>query len=60
MIGSVGSFIGALFALLYLAIVVFIVWQVISALNGIRRGVDDIAQTLRRMESKEPQLHRDT
>ena len=41
--------------LLYLALIVYIVWQVVSALNQISRGVEDIAQTLRRMESKEPQ-----
>ncbi len=42
---------GLMFVALYVAIVVFIIWQIISALNRISRGVEDIAHTLRRMES---------
>jgi hypothetical protein len=49
------SIVGGIFFLLYVALIVFIVWQVISALNRISRGVQDIAQTLRRMESRGPQ-----
>ena len=43
----------SLFALLPLALILLIVWHVISSLNEIRRGVTDIAVTLRRMESKD-------
>ena len=41
----------AAFTLLYFAFIVFVVWSVISALNRISRGVEDISDTLRRMES---------
>jgi hypothetical protein len=50
-IGAISS----IFALLYLGLIIFVVWQVISSLNRISRGVEDIAITLRRMESKEQQ-----
>lgn len=43
--------------LLVLAVIVFIVWQVISALRRISKGVEDIAETLRRIETKEPPSH---
>ena len=42
----------SIFALLPLALMILIVWQVISSLNEIARGVADIAVTLRQMESK--------
>jgi len=52
------NILGFVWILIYLAPVIFIVYilvRVTSALNRISRGVEDIAQTLRRMESKEPQ-----
>lgn len=45
--------IGFLIPLFYLAFVLFVIWQVISALNRISSSMADIAITLRRMESKE-------
>jgi hypothetical protein len=45
--------------LFYVGTIVLIVWKVISSLNRIGRGVQDIAQTLRRMESKETQSNQD-
>jgi len=44
--------IASLFALLPLVLLVLIVWQVISSLNEISRGVADISMTLRRIESR--------
>ena len=44
-----------LLPLIYVSFICFVVWQVISALNRISKGVEDIAVTLRRMESKEQQ-----
>jgi hypothetical protein len=49
------SFLVFLLPLIYIAFIVWVFWQVISALNRISSGVEDIAITLRRMESKEPQ-----
>ena len=49
-----GSYLEFIFPLLWLALMVFILWQVISQLNRIRKSVEEIAQTLRRIESKEP------
>jgi hypothetical protein len=49
-----GSYLELIFPLLWLALMVFILWQVISQLNRIRKSVEEIAQTLRRIESKEP------
>ena len=46
---------GPLILLAYIAAIVLVVWQVISALNRIARGVEDIAYTLRGMQSKGPQ-----
>jgi len=46
--------IGERFTLCYLAVLAYIVWQIISALNRISRGVEDIAQVLHRMESIQP------
>ena len=50
------SFFAAIFTYVYLAIpllIVLIVWQVVSALNRTSRAVEDIAQSLRRLESRE-------
>jgi uncharacterized protein YoxC len=52
------NILGFIWILAYLAPVAFIVYilvRVTSALNRISGSVEDIAQTLRRMESKEPQ-----
>ncbi len=43
--------IGPVFFLVYVALIVFVVWQVISALNRISRATEEISQTLKRMES---------
>jgi hypothetical protein len=42
----------SLFAVFPLVLATLIVWHVISSLNEIRRGVTDIAVTLRRLEAK--------
>jgi len=47
-----------IWSLVYLAPIIFIIYilvKVTSALNRISMGMEDIAQTLRRMESKAPQ-----
>jgi hypothetical protein len=46
------NYLPLLVPLLYLALILLIVWYVISALHRISRGVEDIAQTLRRLESR--------
>ncbi|HUB33538.1 MAG TPA: hypothetical protein VMA31_10935 [Bryobacteraceae bacterium] len=43
--------IGVLFSLIYVALLVLVIYLVITALNRIATGVEDVAQTLRRMES---------
>ena len=53
--GSAMVALGPLILLAYIAAIVLVVWQVISALNRIARGVEDIAYTLRSMQSKGPQ-----
>ena len=40
------------FQLLYLGAIVFVIWLVVTAINRIAKGVEDIAETLRRIESK--------
>jgi hypothetical protein len=42
------------FSLIYLGLALWVVWLVISALTRIAKGVEEMAQALRRMESKEP------
>jgi ABC-type sulfate transport system permease component len=49
------TFFGFIIALSYIALIVLVVWTVVSALNRIARGVEDIAYTLRSTESKKPQ-----
>jgi hypothetical protein len=44
--------VGFFVLLAYVALIVFVVWQVIWALIRISRATVDIAQTLRRMELK--------
>ena len=39
------------FALLYFALIIYVVWTVIFSLKRISRGVEDIAESLRRMQS---------
>jgi len=63
MINSFPNFLSSIFGmavgLAYIALIVFIIWQVISALRRITRAVEDIAQTFRRMESpgQQPSQH---
>lgn len=47
-----GNIFAFLIGLGYLALVLVVVYLVVSALIGIRRGVEDIAQTLRRIEAR--------
>jgi uncharacterized protein YoxC len=53
--GLFGSVVFLFFFALYVIAVVVIVYLVVSALNRIGRGLEDIAQTLRRIESRGPQ-----
>lgn len=46
------SLLALVIPLIYLFLLVLIVWQVLSALNRITKGVEAIAETLRRIESK--------
>jgi len=48
----IASIAGTFFFLLYFGAFVFVIWLVVTALNRIGRGVEDIAETLRRIESK--------
>lgn len=48
------SLLALIIPLIYLFLLVLIVWQVLSALNRITKGVEAIAETLRRIESKGP------
>ena len=52
---AVMAALGPIIALAYIAAIVLVVWQVISALNRIATGVEDIAYTRRGMQSKGPQ-----
>jgi hypothetical protein len=55
MIGtSLVGYIGLLLYVGFIVFVIYIVWQVVSALRRIGKGVEDIAETLRRTESKAP------
>jgi hypothetical protein len=48
----IASIAGIFFFLLYLGAFVFVIWLVVTALNRIGKGVEDISETLRRIESK--------
>ncbi len=45
---------GLTFYVGFIVFVIYVVWQVISSLRRIGKGVEDIAETLRRMETKTP------
>ena len=47
--GAAGFFVSAV----YIAVFVVVVWLVLAALNRIGRGVEEIAQALRRIEAKD-------
>ena len=47
---------GSIFTVVYFSVIGFgfwLVWQGVMALKGIQGGLEEIAQTLRRMESKQ-------
>ena len=54
MFGSIRGVEMGFFFLTYIGLIVLIVWLVVSSLVRISRGVQDIAQILRRMEEKGP------
>ena len=51
-VNGIGVFGAVFFGLLYFAVIIAVVWMVISALIRTARGVEDIAATLRRIEAK--------
>ncbi len=51
---GMGPIIAGLFSVIYVCLFVFIVWLVITTLRRIAAGVEDIAQTLRRIEANGP------
>lgn len=53
---TLGTLIGLLYSLFFIGLILFVVWQVVTALNRISKSVEDIALTLRRMEIRESPL----
>ena len=53
---SVMSTFGPLISLSCVGLILFVIWQIVTALNRISKSVEDIALTLRRMEIRESPL----
>ena len=47
------SFLSSFFGVICLGVIAYIVWQVVSSLNRTIKAVEEIAATLRRMESRD-------
>lgn len=58
MSAMIGAFAGSFVSLVFLAGMALFLWQLITEIRRVARGVEDIAEVLRRMESAERLFNR--